>query len=139
MRTAIDTNVVSALWSAEPLAGQASQLLGQARSEGGLVISAVVYAELLAHPKATEEFIDKFLAATGVEIDFDFGEDVWRMAGRRFSQYAVRRRASRGGSSKRLLADFLVGAHALVRADRLLTADVGYYQSDFPELEILTG
>src|SRR5271154_3538970 len=104
MRTAIDTNVVSALWSDEPLAAQVSRVLGDARSEGGLVVSGVVYAELLAHPKVTEEFVDQFLAATGIEVDFNFGEDVWRVAARRFSQYAVRRRASRGGSSRRLLA-----------------------------------
>jgi predicted nucleic acid-binding protein len=139
MRTAIDTNVVSALWSAEPLSGQVSQLLGEARSEGGLVISAVVHAELMAHPKATEEFVDEFLATTGVEIDFDFGEDVWREAARRFARYVARRRASRGGSPKRLLADFLVAAHAMIRADRLLTADEGYYRLDFPELEISAG
>jgi len=125
MRTAIDTNIVSALWSDEPLARQISRLLGDVRSEGGLVVSGVVYAELLAHPKVAEEFVDQFLAETGIEVDFDFDEEVWRMAARRFSQYAVRRRASRGGPSKRLLADFLVGAHALVRADRLLTADAG--------------
>ena len=136
MRTAIDTNVVSALWSAEPLAAQAARALGKARSEGGLVICAVVYAELLAHPKATEEFVGDFLVTTAIEIDFDFGEDVWREAARRFAEYAMLRRSSKGGAAKRLLADFLVGAHAMIRADRLLTVDAGYYRVDFPELEI---
>jgi len=137
VRTAIDTNVISSLWSSEPLAGQVSRLLSDARAEGGLVICGVVYAELLAHPKATDEFVNEFLAATGVDIDFDLGEDAWREAGRRFAQYAVRRRAARGGSSKRLLADFLVGTHAFLQSDRLLTADGGVYQQDFPELEIV--
>lgn len=54
MRTAIDTNVLSALWSREKLAADVAKKLGNAKIEGGLVIGAPVYAELLAHTKATK-------------------------------------------------------------------------------------
>jgi len=37
-----------------------------------------------------------------------------------------------------LLADFIVGAHALTRSDRLLTLDPSRYSRDFPELEQIT-
>ena len=50
MRTAIDTNVLSALWSKERFALDIAQNLGSAQSEGGLVVSGPVYAELLAYP-----------------------------------------------------------------------------------------
>src|SRR6266581_929372 len=53
MRTAIDTNVLSALWSKEPFASDIARNLGNAKADGGLVVSAPVYAELLAYPKAT--------------------------------------------------------------------------------------
>jgi len=53
MRTAIDTNVLSALWSKEALGLDIARNLGNAKTEGGLVVGAPVYAELLAHPKAT--------------------------------------------------------------------------------------
>src|SRR5579872_6051453 len=138
MRTAIDTNVLSALWSGEPLAKLVSDELNQAAAAGGLVICAAVYAELLAHPKAKHDFVDRFLSSTGISIDFDLGEPVWREASARFAKYATRRRASRGGRAKRLLADFIVGAHALLRADRLLTLDSSQYFRDFPDLEQIT-
>src|ERR1700730_9199427 len=46
MRTAIDTNVLSALWSKEPLASDIAKNLGNAKTDGGLVVGAPVYAEL---------------------------------------------------------------------------------------------
>src|ERR1700724_61247 len=91
MRTAIDTNVLSALWSKESLADIAKNL-GNAKTEGGLVVGAPVYAELLAHPKATESFVNRFLADTGIDVDFEFQQRVWLEAGRRFARYAKRRR-----------------------------------------------
>ncbi|HML16740.1 MAG TPA: PIN domain-containing protein [Bryobacteraceae bacterium] len=139
MRTAIDTDIISALWVKEPTAGAARQALLRARDEGSLAISPIVYAEICAHPGATPKFVDDFLRETAIEIDFELDEEVWREAARRFSRYAARRRRSRGGSSKRLLADFIVAAHALTQADRLLTLDSGgFYRHDFPELKLLS-
>jgi predicted nucleic acid-binding protein len=36
-----------------------------------------------------------------------------------------------------LLADFLIGSHALVQADRLLTLDPHRYSQDFPEVRLM--
>ena len=137
MRTALDTNVLSALWSKEPLASQVAAQLAEAHARGGLVVCAPVYVELLAHPSANQRFVDEFLAETGIVVDFELDESVWRQAGRSFAAYAHRRRRAQGGSPKRLLVDFLVAAHALLRADCLMTLDASRYQRDFPRLHLV--
>jgi len=137
MRTAIDANVFSAIWSAEASAERVVAQLGVLQGEGALLISPFVFAELLAYPGATEAFVRRFLDATGVRIDIRLEETMWTEAGNRFARYAARRRKTTGQSPRRLLADFLIGAHALVQAERLLTLDPKVYQQDFPELQLL--
>src|SRR5713226_7084285 len=136
MRTAIDTNVISALWSKEPLASAIARHLGVAKSEGGLVVSAPVYAELQAYPKATESFVNAFLDETGIAVDFDLQQKVWLEAGRRFARYAKRRRQSEDRGPRRLLVDFIIGSHALAQSDRFITLDPKRYKRDFPELKL---
>jgi predicted nucleic acid-binding protein len=111
--------------------------LGVAKSDGALLISPVVYVELLAYPNATEKFVREFLADTGIGVDFSLKEEVWQEAGRRFAKYADRRRRSGSSQPKRLLADFVVGAHALLHADRLLSLDPAVYGQDFPEIKLV--
>ena len=137
MITAVDTNVISTLWSQEPESPWAAEKLALARAQGGVVICAPVYAELLAHPGNTTLLIEKFLAETSIRVDFDLSEKIWREAARGFSQYARRRRASGGGAPKRFLVDYIVGAHATLSADRLLTLDPGPYTRDFAKLRLL--
>jgi len=137
MRTAIDTNIISALWSKELLAAEVAKRLGDAKLEGGLVIAAPVYAELLAYPNASVSFVNDFLADTDVAIDFEFQPAAWLEAGRRFANYAKRRRQSAGERPRRLLADFMIGSHALIQTDRLMTLDPTRYRQDFPELRLI--
>jgi predicted nucleic acid-binding protein len=105
--------------------------------EGALLISPFVFAELHAYPGASETFVRGFLAKTGVAIDYRLDENVWAETARRFARYAARRKTSSGSGPKRLLADFMIGAHALVQADRLLTLDPTRYGQDFPEVRLL--
>lgn len=137
MLTAVDTNVISALWSREPAAAGMKELLLSARQEGGLVVCAPVYAELLAYPGATRGFVDTFLKDTDMDVHVDLSLAVWTRAGEAFSAYAERRRKDRAGHPKRLLVDFVVGAHALLTADRLLTLDANRYRTAYPELELV--
>ena len=139
MTTAIDTNVVIALWDKDPtLSGAAQTALETAFSRGNLVVAAPVFAELIAAPGRTEKFVSSFLEETGIAIDWDLGESVWRSAGRAFQAYAERRRKQRDSGARRILADFLIGAHAHTRSYRLLTLDEHLYKAAFPTLMIET-
>jgi len=137
VRTAIDSNILSALWLREQFAVEIARALSDAKNEGGLVMGAPVYAELLAYPKATQVFVDDFLADTGIVVDFEIPQPLWIEAGRRFARYAERRRRNSRQSPRRLLVDFLVGAHALAQADRLMTLDPKVYKQDFPDLKLV--
>jgi hypothetical protein len=139
MTTAIDTNVIIALWDKDPsLSLSAQTALEAAFSRGALVVAAPVFSELMAAPGRTETFLNSFLEDTGVAVDWNLDEDVWRSAGRAFQSYAERRRKQRDSGSRRILADFLIGAHAFTRGYRLLTLDERLYRAAFPSLTIQT-
>jgi predicted nucleic acid-binding protein len=139
MITAVDTNVVIALWDKDPLLNLAAQTsLEAAFKRGSLVVAAPVFAELIAAPGRNESFVTSFLEDTAIAIDWELGESVWRSAGRAFQSYAERRRKQRDSGARRTLADFLIGAHADFNGYRLLTLDERLYRVAFPTLTIET-
>jgi predicted nucleic acid-binding protein len=137
MRTALDTNILSPIWSAAPAAATIAGQLSRVRAEGALVISAPVFVELSAVPGLNVKTVRQVLAETSITIDFDLEEEVWMLAAASFAAYAIRRRRSGGASPKRLLPDFVIASHALLRADRLMTRDASRYAQDFPALRLL--
>jgi predicted nucleic acid-binding protein len=54
------------------------------------------------------------------------------LAGELFAVYL-----QRSGSGGRVIADFLIGAHAKLHADRLLARDRGYLRDYFSRLKLL--
>ncbi len=139
MTTAIDTNVVVALWDKDVALSSAAQVaLEGAFNRGNLVVAAPVFAELMAAPGRTENFVNSFLEDTAIAVDWDLDEAVWKSAGRAFQSYAGRRRKQGDSGTRRILTDFLIGAHAHTRGYRLLTLDERLYRSAFPTLIIET-
>ena len=139
MTTALDTNVLVALWTEDDALNKKAQaVLDDARVRGRMVISGVVYAELLAEQQRNEAFVDGFCNDAGIEVEWEVTERMWREAGRAYQAYAGRRRKQRGTGPRRILADFVIGAHALVNGYRLLTLDAGIYAASFPRLATAT-
>src|ERR1700690_533821 len=139
MTTAIDTNIIVALWDKDPAATQPARAALEAAFERGiLIVAAPVFAELIAAPGRTETFVGTFFEDAGIAIDWELGEDVWRAAGNAFRGYANRRRKHRDFGPRRILTDCLIGAHAAVRGYRLLSMDERLYRAAFPTLKIET-
>jgi len=71
MTTAIDTNVIVALWDGDPsLSSAAQSALDVALGRGTLTTAATVFAELMAAPGRSESFFDSFFRETGINIDW---------------------------------------------------------------------
>ncbi len=138
MTISIDANVIAALWNdQDPLNEVAARIFGDLAGHEDFVVSGPVYAELMAGPLRDEASLDMFFKDTGIEIDWVLGEEIWREAGRAYRSLAKRRKSSGAGPPRRILADFLIGAHAQIRGFSLLTIDSGHFAAAFPALSII--
>lgn len=137
MTISIDTNVIAAVWNRNHEQNAvASRALGELVVREKLVVSGPVYSELMAGPLRTEEALDMFFQDSGIQVDWVLEEEIWREAGRAYLAYVRRRDRSGGGKSRRILADFLIGAHAVVRGYSLITLDGDIFESSFPKLMV---
>jgi predicted nucleic acid-binding protein len=137
MRVAVDTNVFVRFLAGGPdLAPPARIALERAAAEAEVVVSPAVFAELVAGNRSPEE-VARFFEEKNIAVHWDLNEEVWREAGLRYAAYARDRRKRSGAGPRRILADFLIGAHALLMAGgNLLTSDTRIFASYFPELRI---
>ncbi len=130
MITAIDTNILlDILVPNEDFYEISAGALEDAASEGSLVISDIVYAELCIH-FATQRDCDAFLENNEIRVQALVREAHF-LASRAWRIYR-----QQGGKRSRILADFLIGAHAQKQASRLLSRDRGFYRKLFPSLDL---
>jgi predicted nucleic acid-binding protein len=134
MRTAVDTSVILDVLTADPSHGASSEAaLRRVAQQGRLVVGECVLAEITPAFRSGRSQIDEFL--TDWDIDFTPStKECAVLAGEMFTSY-LRRRSK--PDPRRLVPDFLVGAHAKLLADRLLARDRGYFRDYFKGLTLL--
>ena len=94
---------------------------------GSILVCDLVYAEMVPF-FGNQTDLDGALRSINATLS-PIDSSIAYEAGLRWMRY---RRA--GGPRERIIADFLIGAHALAEADSLLTRDRGFYGTYFPEL-----
>lgn len=131
MITAVDTNVlIDVLANDARYVDGSLAALRQCQDEGRLVICEIVLAEI-ARYFASVESLRRTLADLEIKSEA-LGDVACHRAGVAFQHYR-----QRGGKRDRILADFLIGAHAQSHCARLVTRDRGFYRDYFPELKIV--
>jgi predicted nucleic acid-binding protein len=129
--TAVDSNVLLDVFANNPeFARRSASALRRCIAEGSLIACDVVWAE------TGSWFSDAHSAKTALatlRVAYSpIAEDAALATSRSWQEYR-----KSGGSRERVIADFLIGNHASVQADRLLTRDRGFYRNYFAGLAIV--
>jgi predicted nucleic acid-binding protein len=134
---AVDSNTLIDFIGNDPGAADAAdQALRRALASGPVVACEVVLAEVVAGLGNGSAVMDAL-----EELGVDFSPLEQRSAvraGEMQRRYLERRRAAAAGAdSRRVVADFLVGAHALLQCHGLITRDAGFFRDYFKGLKLI--
>ena len=131
MITAIDTNILIDVFADDKTYAESSlKVLREAEQAGQLIVCEIILAETARYFESLEMLRETF-DSIGIMRE-PVGEAACYLAGQRFLEYR-----RKGGKRDRVLADFLIGAHALVRCSKLVTRDRGFYRTYFSDLTLV--
>lgn len=131
MRTALDSSVILDVVVADARHGARSEAaLRRAAGEGALVVGECVLAEI--RPAFAADEILEFLSDWQISFQASSRECAL-LAGEMFRSYLERRRSG----PRRVVADFLIAAHARLTCERLLARDRGYFRDYFADLTVM--
>jgi predicted nucleic acid-binding protein len=126
---AIDAPVLVQLLANGPQADAAEACLRQCLGNGRVVVSDAALAELCATLRNGAEALGA-LEEMGVHFNPVEAKSALRAG-------EMQRRSRQRGTQARPLADFLVGAHALLQCDGLITLDTNFYRDYFKGLKLI--
>ena len=128
---AVDSSVLlDLLIDDEHFAAASSESIGRALSMGEVVVCDAVVAEVQSILDTRETAMDS-LADFGIRYAATSEQAAVRAG------HMQRRFRDRGGRRERVVADFLIGAHALLQCDALITRDAGFFRDYFKGLKII--
>jgi predicted nucleic acid-binding protein len=108
----------------------AAEAVRAALHAGPMVLCEVALAELCTSLKGGAEVL-QHLEEVGITYSAMEPKSALR-AGE-----MQRRYRQRGGNRSRTVADFLIGAHAMMQCDALITRDAGFYRDYFKGLKVI--
>jgi predicted nucleic acid-binding protein len=128
---ATDSSVLIDLIAGDDESSAASaEAVRQALHAGPVVLCEVALAEVCTAFKGGADVL-QFLESLSIRFDAMEAKSALR-AGE-----MQRRYRQRGGNRTRTVADFLIGAHAMMQCNALITRDAGFYRDYFKGLRII--
>ncbi len=136
MLTAIDSSALIDLLGDDPRAEAAESAIRQSMTHGSVVVCDVVVSEVVAGLGFGGELYD-VLEGAGIRFLATEVRSAIR-AGEMQRRYKDRLKADgRAPASPRTVPDFLIGAHALLQCNGLITRDAGFFRDYFKGLKII--
>ena len=137
---AVDTSIIVDLLGDDTRADAAESCLRRALSQGPVVTCAVVVSEAVAGLGRSSQLID-----TLEEMGVGYSVLELRAAARagemqrRYNERLNERlkAAGRMPQTPRTVPDFLIGAHALLQCQGLITRDAGFFRDYFKGLKVI--
>ena len=128
---AADSSVLVDLISGQGDAAEAAAAkLRQALHAGPVVLCDVALAEVCTSVQGGAQIMD-------VLEEIGFGYSAMEPKAALRAGEMQRRYRQRGGNRTRTVADFLIGAHAMMQCDALITRDAGFYRDYFKGLRLM--
>ena len=128
---AVDSSVLlDVLGGDERFADVSIASIGEALSIGEVVVCDAVIAEVQAMLDTRETAMES-LNTLGIRY-LETTEQAAVRAG-----HMQRRFRDRGGRRERVVADFIIGAHALLQCGALITRDAGFFRDYFKGLKVI--